>query len=94
MVSITESQKQILEILIFVESYHHIREETGLSFGEIRDDLISLAHRNMIEVYEGFDGTIGQKVRHFDNDHPESFYYRANKAGLDAMSARHRPQPS
>lgn len=86
---ITASQRRILEILMYVESYEHIREETSLSFGEIRDDLITLSHRNMIEVFEGPDGNIGQKVRHFDNDHPESFYYRVTREGMNAMS-RHR----
>ncbi|MEX2657109.1 MAG: hypothetical protein WD272_06305 [Balneolales bacterium] len=85
--AITPSQLRILKNLIFVESYDHIREETGLSFGEIRDDLITLTHHNMIEVYEGFGGNIGRKVRHFDNDHPESFYYRATKSGLNAMGS-------
>ena len=86
---LTESQKLILQNLIFVEHYNHIREETGLTAGEIRDDLISLQHHNMIEVFEGFGGNVGQKVRHFDNDHPELFYYRATKSGLDAMHHRY-----
>ncbi|MDG5767784.1 hypothetical protein QA596_09930 [Balneolales bacterium ANBcel1] len=85
MSNITESQRSILQQLIYPESYHHIREETGLSPGEVRDDLTTLLHLNMIEVYEGFGGNIGQKVRHFDNDHPESFFYRATKSGLNAM---------
>ncbi len=83
---ITTSQRLILESLIYVESYSHIHAETGLSFGEIRDDLISLSHLNMIEVYEGPDGNISQKVRHFDNDHPESFFYRATREGLNALN--------
>ncbi len=85
MTGITDSQRRILQILIFTESYDHIREETGLSYGEIRDDLIALSHHNMIEVYEGHGGKVGQKVRHFDNDHPEFFYYRATKSGMNAM---------
>ena len=85
MVKLTQSQRMILENLIYVESYKHICDETGLSFGEIRDDLITLSHLNMIEVFEGYSGNIGQKVRHFDNDHPEFFYYRATKSGLNAI---------
>lgn len=88
MTNITECQQQILENLIYVESYDHIRQETGLTPGEIRDDLITLLHRNMIEVFEGFGGKIGRKVRHFDNDHPESFFYRATKSGMDAMNRK------
>ncbi|MDI6400666.1 hypothetical protein QLX67_01575 [Balneolaceae bacterium ANBcel3] len=86
MTSITASQKKILNALIFVEPHTHIAEETGLSRGEIRDDLTTLMHKNMIEVYEAEAEGIGNKVRHFDNDHPESYYYRATKAGLDALS--------
>ncbi len=85
MSKITQSQRSILEQLIYAEPYEHIRQETGLSFGEIRDDLITLLHHNMIEVYESDSGKIGAKVRHFDNDHPESFFYRATKSGLSAM---------
>ncbi|MFO8028612.1 MAG: hypothetical protein R6U28_02010 [Cyclonatronaceae bacterium] len=85
MANITESQRRILELLIYPESYHHIQQETGLSSGEIRDDLISLMHKNMIEVFESHGGNIGTKVRHFDNDHPECFFYRATKSGLGAM---------
>lgn len=85
MATITESQQKILQLLIYVESYDHIREETGLSAGVVRDDLITLQHRNMIEVYESIDGNAGRKVRHFDNDHPELFFYRATKTGLNAM---------
>jgi hypothetical protein len=85
MSKITESQRRILRLLIFPESYEHIRSETGLSSGEVRDDLITLMHRNMIEVFEDHGGAIGTKVRHFDNDHPEFFFYRATKSGLGAM---------
>ncbi len=90
MSKITDSQRQILQLLIYAESYHHIRQETGLSPGEVRDDLITLMHKNMIEVFESDGGTVGTKVRHFDNDNPESFFYRATKSGLGAM----RPQGS
>ncbi len=85
MSKITESQLSILNQLIYAESYAHIQQETSLSFGEIRDDLITLMHKNMIEVFENDGGNIGAKVRHFDNDHPESFFYRATKAGHGAM---------
>ncbi len=85
MSKITESQLRILRLLIFTESYDHIRSETGLSPGEVRDDLITLMHKNMIEVFENQGGAVGTKVRHFDNDHPEYFFYRATKSGLGAM---------
>jgi hypothetical protein len=85
MSKITESQRSILQLLIFPEPYDHIRNETGLSPGVVRDDLITLMHKNMIEVFESDAGSPGMKVRHFDNDHPESFYYRATKSGLGAM---------
>ncbi len=85
MSKITESQRRILQLLIFQESYEHIRSETGLTPGEVRDDLITLMHKNMIEVFESDAGNPGTKVRHFDNDHPESFFYRATKSGQGAM---------
>lgn len=88
MVKITDTQYQILKTLLFHESFTHIKEETGLSNGVIRDDLTSLQHYNMIEVYEGFKGKMGRKVQHFDNDHPEDFFYRATKAGMDAVKTK------
>ena len=88
MSKVTETQRIILQQLIYTEHYNHIREETGLAAGVIRDDLINLTHLNMIEVFEDQDGGAGCKIRHFDNDHPELFYYRATKSGLNAMSAR------
>lgn len=88
MSKITISQRKILENLIFPESWEHIRQETGLSCGEIRDDLITLMHLNFIEVFEEHNGNVGQKVRHFDNDHPESFFYRATRSGLNTMQLK------
>jgi hypothetical protein len=85
MPGVTESQRSILENLIYIESWDHIRQETSLSPGVIRDDLITLAHYNMIEIFDGPDGKAGRKLRHFDNDHPERFYYRATKSGLNAV---------
>ncbi|MBP3192655.1 hypothetical protein [Natronogracilivirga saccharolytica] len=88
MSKVTETQQTILRHLIYTEHYNYIREETGLAVGVIRDDLITLSHLNMIEIFEDQDGTAGRKIRHFDNDHPELFHYRATKWGLDAMSSR------
>lgn len=85
MTQTTRSQQRILEKIIFPESYHNLKEETGLSRGELRDDLTTLMHRNMIEVFEEDSGTQGPKVRHFDNDHPENYFYRATKSGLDEI---------
>ncbi len=85
MSKITESQRRILEQLIFAESFDHIQMETGLSYGEMRDDLTTLMHHNMIEVFESDGGNMGRKVRHFDNDNPAAFFYRATKSGLGVL---------
>lgn len=82
----SESQLMILNTLVYHETFDHILQETGFQRGVIRDDLIGLQHGNYIEVFENEDGQVGKKVKHFDNDHPELFYYRATKAGLDLMA--------
>jgi two-component system CheB/CheR fusion protein len=39
---ITESEQQVLNKLIFPETFQDILDETGLLYGELRDDLINL----------------------------------------------------
>ena len=84
--NLTQSQQAILSQLVFAEPWEHILRETGLSPGVIRDDLINLSHHNMIEVFESSGDRAGAPVRHFDNDHPEAFWYRATKSGLQTLS--------
>lgn len=90
MPSITTSQYQVLQQLVFTESFNSVQAETGLSYGELRDDLINLLSNGLVEVYTDPDEHAFIKRTHFDSDHPNRYYYRATKTGLDAMKT-YRP---
>ena len=76
---ITTVQKQVLQYLIFAESFTSLKEESGLMRGELRDDLTQLIHAGMIEVYDE-DGS--NRVLSYDSDNLEYFCFRASKKGL------------
>lgn len=77
---LTPSEKTIIRELIFMESFQHLANETGFSFGTIRDDLITLINHQMVEV---FDTESGQTVSPFyDSDNIQQFSFKATKAGL------------
>ncbi len=77
---LTPSENAILRELIFPESFSHIENETGLSFGAIRDDLIKLINHGYIEV---FDSDTHLSVSPFyDSDNIRDFSFKATKIGL------------
>lgn len=78
---ITKSEIQILERLVFDETFESVKEETGLQFGELRDDLTKLINDGFIEV----TNTDKQRITYFDGDRPQLFSYRATRSGLNAL---------
>ncbi|MEX0684702.1 MAG: hypothetical protein WD267_09000 [Balneolales bacterium] len=78
---ITESERRILERLIFDETFESVAEETGLQFGELRDDITKLLNDGFIEV----TNTEKQRIPYFDSDKPQLFSYRATRSGLNAL---------
>lgn len=78
---ITKSENLILEQLVFDEGFETLKEETGLQFGELRDDLTKLLNDGFIEV----TNTDKLRVTYFDADRPQLFSYRATRSGLDAL---------
>ncbi len=88
--SITSSEFQVLQQLVFIESFDTVQNETGLSYGELRDDLINLLSVGMVEVYSDKEEHAYIKRTYFDSDHPNRYYYRATKTGLDALKT-YRP---
>ena len=82
-IKLTNSEKSILRELIFPESFDHIQEETGLSYGAIRDDLIKLINHGYIEVYE--QDLITSVSPFYDSDKIEQFSYKATKQGLKSI---------
>ena len=80
---ITPSERAILRELIFPEPFSHIADETGFTFGMIRDDLITLINRGYIDVYTP-DGS--RSVSPFyDSDNIDQYSFQATKTGLKTM---------
>lgn len=82
------TEYQVLQQLLYVEHFKTVQSDTGLQFGELRDDLINLYNSGMVEIFEGDDSP--EKVAYFDSDNPQRYSFRATKAGLDAMK-KHKP---
>jgi len=78
---ITTSERQVLEKLIFPEKFEVIMEETGLLYGELRDDLINLLSFGFVEAYER-NGTKIALTSFYDSDNLQNFTFRATSKGL------------
>lgn len=77
----------MLERLIFPEHFYVVQEETGLLYGELRDDLINLLSFGFVEACE----ENGEKIRFtnfYDSDNLQNFTFRATKKGLSAIKTR------
>lgn len=83
---ITKTESSILEQLVFDETFDTIQAETGLQFGELRDDLTKLLNDGLIEVINKEKS----QFTYFDSDRPQLFSYRATRTGLNAL--KQRPQ--
>ncbi len=81
---ISDSEHRVLERLIFPESFQNIMEETGLQYGELRDDLINLLSFRFVEAYQG-DGNRMALTSFYDSDNLQDFMFRATKKGLSAI---------
>lgn len=77
---LTASEISILRELIFPESFEHIQAETGLSYGAIRDDLITLINRGFVEVIDR--DMVTSLSPFYDSDKIEDFCFKATKNGL------------
>lgn len=81
---ISKSERSVLEQLIFPESFDNILEETGLQYGELRDDLINLLSFRFVEAYKN-DGKRAELTSFYDSDNLQDFTFRATKKGLSAI---------
>lgn len=81
---ISISERKVLERLIFPEPFEVVMEETGLQYGELRDDLINLISFGYIEAYEESGHKIAL-VNFYDTDNLQDFTFRATKKGLSAI---------
>lgn len=82
-VKLTNSEKSILRELIFAEPFEHIQDETGLTFGAIRDDLIKLINHGFIEVFE--KNTSRSVSPFYDSDNIDQFSFKATSRGLKSI---------
>mgnify|MGYP006289886773 FL=1 len=78
------SERLVIERLIFPEPFDVIQEETGLQYGELRDNLINLINAGMIYAFDR-DGADSNASPFFDIDNLQEFSFRATKQGLKAI---------
>lgn len=84
---ISKSERKVLEKLIFPEQFEVILEETGLGYGELRDDLINLLSFGFIEAYEQ-EGNKIALTTFYDSDNLQDFTFRATKKGLSIIKSQ------
>ncbi len=83
---ITPSEKSVLERLIFPESFQVVMEETGLAYGELRDDLINLLSFGFVQAYERSGSKIAL-TSFYDSDNLQDFTFQATKKGLSEIKS-------
>lgn len=81
---VTASERRVLERLIFPETFTVVQDETGLLYGELRDDLINLLSFGFVEAYEQHGSTVTLSA-FYDSDNLQDFTFRATKKGLSAI---------
>jgi len=80
----SQSETAILRQLIFIESFSNLETETGLGYGTLRDDLITLINLGYIEV---FSEDQSRSISPFyDSDNIQNFSFKATTSGLKNMS--------
>lgn len=82
------SEKKVISLLVFVESYDSLLSDSGLQPGELRDDLINLIDAGLIEVFESENDARAIPTFYCDTDHLEQFSFRATRAGLNAIKVQ------
>lgn len=80
----TPPQKQILDKLLYPEPFEKVQEETGMDYGVLRDELISLISYGYIVAYESEEGPEAD-IHFYDNDNLHLFTFKATKQGLTAL---------
>lgn len=84
---ITPSEKSVLERLIFPETFEVVMEETGLNYGELRDDLINLLSFGFVQAYERSGNKIAL-TNFYDSDNLQDFTFQATKKGLTEIKSK------
>lgn len=81
---VSTSERNVLGKLIFPEQFETVLEETGLQYGELRDDLINLMSFGYIEAYKEQGNKIAL-TSFYDADNLQDFTFRATKKGLSQI---------
>ncbi len=84
---ITKTERRVLERLIFPETFEDVLDETGLLYGELRDDLINLLSFGFVEAYER-SGTKISLTSFYDSDNLQDFTFRATSKGLAEIKSK------
>ena len=84
---ISKSEHKVLEKLIFPERFQVIMEETGLLYGQLRDNLINLLSFGFVEAYER-NGNKITLTGFYDSDNLQDFTFRATSKGLSEIKAQ------
>lgn len=82
---LTNSERTVIERLIFPESFDVIMEETEMLYGELRDDLMNLVNYRLVEVVNN-DEYNDSKMSFYDSDNIKEFSFRATKSGLKILN--------
>lgn len=82
---LTPTERKILDRLIFPEPFEVIQEETRLTYGEIRDDIINLMNSRLIEAVDE-EGNQANSVPFYDSDNLRKSTFRITKSGIKHMS--------
>jgi hypothetical protein len=80
---LTSPELEILNSLVFQESFSKILEETGQHAGELRDNLINLLNFGLVEAFEK-DNRV-PSTAFFDVDNLQDFTFIATSKGLAAI---------
>lgn len=84
---LTKSERMILSKLLHQESLATLMQETGLHYGEVRDDITNLISGRMIEVFEDSpDVSTRIPSTFYDLDNLHDYYFRATKRGQSALN--------
>jgi hypothetical protein len=81
----------ILSRLVHQENIETLISETGMQFGEVRDDLTNLLSGRMIDVYEDTEkGRV--PTTFYDLDNLRDYYFRATKRGQSVLNTPTEPE--
>jgi predicted ArsR family transcriptional regulator len=85
MARLTDSQRALLRHLLFHESFDTIADETGFPYGVIRDDLVTLMHAGMVEIYDEPDSGRPRRIQSYDGDRMQAYLFRASRKGMNEI---------